>query len=255
MGNFWKESAFQPENAGYALFSAEYFGALALTLLAAAAAIWLFARADSRRRARLCRIFAWVPLGMEVLKFIVLLAQGRCAPNYYPIGFCSLVIYLYPVYAHAAHAAVRRTARCIICMGMLPAGLAALLFPNWIGHYPFLSYFSLHSYVWHAIMLFYPFWTWQKDREKLHLRDIFCGYVSVLLLVPVIFLINSRFGTNYWFLARPTDNHPLAALYHAVGAGTYFAVLLLIGIAIPAVVGLLENAILPHLLKGGGRHY
>ena len=81
----------------------------------------LFARADSRRRARLCRIFAWVPLGMEALKFIVLLAQGRCAPNYYPIGFCSLVIYLYPVYAHAAHAAVRRTARCIICMGMLPA--------------------------------------------------------------------------------------------------------------------------------------
>ncbi len=249
MGNFWKEKTHLPENTGYALFSAEYFLALALTVLVIVAAVIYFGRQNKKRQDALCRVFAWVPLGMELLKVIVLLPQGCYTPNYYPIGFCSLVIYLYPVYACTASEKVRRVARCIICMGMLPAGLAALLFPNWIGSYPFLSYFSLHSYLWHAVMLFYPMWTWQRDREKLQVQDIIYGYIAVMILVPFIFFINRRFGTNYWFLSEPTDNHPLAAVYRAVGAGAYFAVLVLLGMTIPCIFGLIQNALIPRLLS------
>ena len=249
MGNFWKEKTYLPENAGYALFSAEYFWALALTVLVIAAAVFLFGRQDPKRRDRLCRVFAWVPLGMELLKFIVLFPQGCYSSNYYPIGFCSLVIYIYPVYVCAASVNIRKAARCIICMGMFPAGLAALLFPNWIGHYPFLSYFSFHSYIWHAIMLFYPIWTWQKDRERFRFRDVLHGYIAVMILVPFIFLINRKFGTNYWFLSAPTDKHPLAGVYHAVGAGAYFAVLVVIGMVIPCIFGLIQNALIPRLLS------
>ena len=248
MGDFWKEKTCLPERAGYALFSAKYFLALALAVLVMAAAVAAFGRQDQKRKETLCRVFAWVPLGMEILKFIVLLSQGCCTPNYYPLGFCSLVIYVYPVYVLAKNDGVRRAARCILCMGTLPAGLAALLFPNWIGDYRFLSYFSLHSYIWHTLMLIYPLWTWQKDRETFRFRNIAQGYAAVLILVPFIILINRRFGTNYWFLSEPTANHPLAAVYHAVGAGAYFAVLVLIGMVIPALFGLLENALIPRLL-------
>ncbi len=252
MGDFWKEKTYQPEHAGYAMFSAKYFLALALTLLVIGAAVAAFGRQDQKRKDRLCRAAAWVPLGMEILKFIVLLSQGCCTPNYYPLGFCSLVIYLYPIYACAGNADVRRAARCIICMGTFPAGLAALLFPNWIGDYRFLSYFSLHSYIWHAFMLIYPIWTWQRDRETFRMRNIVQGYAAVLILVPFIVLINKRFGTNYWFLSEPTANHPLAAVYHAVGAGGYFGVLVLVGMVIPAVFGLLENLLIPRLLPKAG---
>ena len=250
MGDFWKEKTYLPEHAGYAMFSVQYFLALALTVLVIVAAVALFGRLDQKRKERLCRIFAWVPLAMEILKFIVLFSQGCYTPNYYPIGFCSLVIYVYPVYAHAVRERVRNTARCIICMGLLPAGLAALVFPNWIGHYRFLSYFSLHSYLWHAIMLFYPVWTWQKDRGKLRHRDMLPGYVIVLALVPVVGLINGRFGTNYWFLAAPTDNHPLAGVYHAAGAGGYFALLVLLGVTVAYLFGLIQNLLVPRLLSG-----
>ena len=249
MGDFWKEKTYLPPEQGYALFTAKYFFVLALAVLVIAAAIAAFGRVDQKQKDRLCRVFAWVPLGMEILKFIVLLAQGCCTPNYYPIGFCSLVIYVYPVYACARNKDVREAARCIICMGMLPAALFALLFPNWIGHYRLLSYFSLHSYIWHVLMLIYPAWTWQKDREKLRGRNIAQGYAAVLILVPLIVWLNSRFGTNYWFLAAPTDNHPFAPVYHAVGAGAYFAVLLVIGVIIPYIFGLLENRLVPRLLE------
>ena len=97
-------------------------------------------------------------------------------------------------------------------------------------------------------MLFYPFWTWQTERERFQPRDIVRGYIAVMILVPFIFLINRYFGTNYWFLAAPTDNHPFAAVYHTVGAAAYFAVLVLIGMTIPYLFGLLQNALIPKLL-------
>ena len=248
MGGFWSERTYLPEHAGYPVFSARYFLYLALFLLIAALAVFLYGRAGPKRKALLLRVFAWVPLGMEILKTAVLLAQGCYTPNYYPVGFCSLVIYLYPLYVCIPGGKVRNVLRCVICAAMLPAGLATLLFPNWIGHYPFLSYFSLHSYVWHTLMVVYPIWTWQKERVPLRIWDLWIAFVSVLMLVPVIVLINTFGGTNYWFLSAPTDNHPLAGIYHTVGAGGYFAMIMLVGVAVAALSAWLQDLILPRCL-------
>ena len=139
MSNFWKEKTYRPENEGYGLFSTEYFLVLVGAMVIVVAAILLFGRMKQNQKEKLCRIFAWVPLGMEILKFIVLFSQDCYTSNYYPIGLCSLVAYLYPIYAYTNNDKVKKAVRCIICMGMFPAGLVTLLFPNWIGHYPLLS--------------------------------------------------------------------------------------------------------------------
>ena len=249
MGGFWNEKTYLPENAGYSLFSARYFLFLSLCLFIAALAVFLYGRTSEKRKNILLRIFAWIPLGMEILKTIVLLAQDCFTPNYYPIGFCSLVIYLYPLYICIPNGKVREVLRCIICAVMLPAGLVTLLFPNWIGQYPFLSYFSLHSYIWHTHMIVYPLWTWQKEREPLRFRYLAPGFASVLCLIPIIVLINSLAGTNYWFLSAPTDNHPLAPIHHALGTWGYFTILVLVGVAVSSLSAWIQNLFIPRCLK------
>ena len=248
MGGFWGEKTYLPENAGYPIFSVRYFLFLGLALLVAALAVFLYGRANPKRKDMLLRVFCWVPLGMEILKTVVLLSQGCFTPNYYPIGFCSLVIYLFPLYVYVPAGRVKAVLRGIICAVMLPAGLVTLLFPNWIGQYPFLSYFSLHSYLWHTLMVVYPIWIWQKEREPLRLRDLAFAFGSILALIPFIVLINSLAGTNYWFLSAPTDNHPLAPIYHAIGAGGYFAILVLVGVAVASLSAWIQNLIIPRCL-------
>ncbi|MBQ3664909.1 MAG: YwaF family protein [Lachnospiraceae bacterium] len=249
MSNFWKEKTYRPENEGYGLFSTEYFLVLAIAMIIVVAAILFFGKKRQNEKERLCRIFAWVPLGMEIVKFIVLFSQGCYTSNYYPIGFCSLVAYLYPIYAYTKNDNLKKAVRCIICMVMLPSGLVTLFFPNWIGHYRLLSYFSLHSYIWHMIMVIYPIWTWQKDRKKLYVRDMVRGDSVIILLIPVIVLINKYCGTNYWFLSEPTDNHPLASVYRTAGPGGYFAVFVIIGVTIACLFGLLQNVLFMKFLS------
>ena len=251
MGIFWKEKTYRPEKEGYELFSTEYFLVLVVMMFIVAAAVIFFQRRDQKQKEKLCRILAWVPLGMEIVKFIVLFSQGCYTSNYYPIGFCSLVAYFYPVYAYTKSEKVKKAVRCIICMLMLPSGLATLLFPNWIGYYRLLSFFSLHSYIWHVIMVIYPIWTWQKDREKLYFRDMVRGNSFIVILIPVIVFINQSFGTNYWFLSEPTDNHPLSPVYRTAGKGGYFAAFVLIGAAISCLFGFLENMVYTRLQKKG----
>ena len=53
MGDFWKEKTYLPEHAGYAMFSVQYFLALALTVLVIVAAVALFGRLDQKRKERL----------------------------------------------------------------------------------------------------------------------------------------------------------------------------------------------------------
>ncbi|SEQ21530.1 Uncharacterized membrane protein YwaF [Lachnospiraceae bacterium RM5] len=249
MSIFWNEKKYRPENDGYGLFSTEYFLVLLGILVIAIVAVIIFGKKDKKSKEKIIKIFAWVPLVMEILKFIVLFSQGCYTSNYYPIGFCSLVAYLYPIYAYAKNEKIKRAMRCVICMVMLPSGFVTILFPNWIGHYRLLSYFSLHSYIWHVLMIIYPIWTWQKDREKLYFMDMVRGDSVIVILVPVIVLINKIFGTNYWFLSAPTDNHPFAPIYNTAGEVIYFAVFILAFALVACIFGILENILIMRLLK------
>ena len=254
MREFFLEKTYLPANEGYAMFSIKYFAILLLMLLIGTASIIFFSRQEEKRKEKLCRVFALVPAGMEILKFIILFSQGVYTPNYYPIGFCSLVTYIFPVYAFAKNRTVRNVARGLICMAMLPSGLLALLFPNWIGHYRFLSYFSLHSYLWHLLMVVYPFWTWLKDRERLRTINLIQGAIVFSPLIPIIVVINRVFGTNYWFLVEPTDNHPFASLYQVGGGGVYFAVLVILGYAVAGIFITLQNYFIPRWIQAERGH-
>ena len=249
MENFWKEKKYLPADAGYKMFSGKYFLALFAMLIIMASVIYCFGRLNKKAKEKICRVFAVLPFVMEVIKFIVLFSQDCYTSNYYPIGLCSLIIYIYPVYAFTKNEKVRRAARVLICNVMLPGGIVALLFPNWIGHYPFFSYFSLHSYIWHTLMLVYPVLTWLKDRSKLKMPDIIRGDAVILVFLPVIIFINYKFGTNYWFLAAPTDNHPFAAVYKNAGAGVYFGIFVLVSFLAACLVAWLQNIIMPRFIK------
>ena len=243
MADFWKEKSYLTEKVGYSIFSFKYFAVLAVIAIIIAVAIIFFKTRNDKQKLILIRVVSMVPLGMEIMKFIVLVSQNMYVPKYYPLGFCSLVAYVFPIYAFAKNEKVRNTARCIICMSMFPAGIVTLIFPNWIGNYRIFAYMALHSDIWHMLMIIFPIWTWLKDREKMRMPEMILGAVIMIALVPFVVMLNKAWDVNYWFLATPSENHPLAAVYNSIGPIGYFAGCVLLALVVGWTFGILQNAI------------
>lgn len=172
---------------------------------------------------RLIRIVAvWILL-FEIIKTIWGLSAGRYDHwyDYLPIWFCSLFI-PFSLLAGFGKGKARSLAISFLYYGGLIGGCTYLVFPTTsIGRYPFWHFITFHSMLYHTVMIYMAFFVIRHKLIEPSMSDR-KSYVLVIIAACVLaFIVNEILGTNYMFLAKPSNNNVMLQLALALTGPLY----------------------------------
>lgn len=233
---FWLHWKSLPTNAGYAHFSGTHLAALGVIAAILLVSVWTFRRVSDRAKQRWLKAIPLVMTGMEVIKDLLLYAQGRFSDQYLPLQLCSLGVFVFLLAEFLPGNRGRKVLGEIAMMLILPGAIAALLFPNWSPIYPLWNFFSLHSYTWHTLLIMYPLLLLETGVLDLSIRHIYYEILFLCAVVPPILLFDKRFHLNYMFVNWPVKDSPLEWMEQRMGNPGYLAGYVALTLAVLAVV-------------------
>ena len=229
---FWLEKTLLPKEMGYGLFSTAHLLSCGILLLFILLLYKGFrALQEGPQRRILQGIAVFMPL-LEAFKLGLLLYEGVFAGDYVPLYLCSMGMYLFPIVAFSRHPRRASYAGTVSLLFVLPGAVMALLFPNWIGYYPAISFMSLYSYIWHGLLILFPLCAFGMGLIILQKSSIPKAYLFLVAMLPIILTGDRLLGQNFWFLERPDVNNPFLGIYKALGYPLYLACVLTL--ALPA---------------------
>lgn len=228
---FWLEGTDLPDGIGFGLFSWKHI--LMDALCAAGIILLCFVfRTRSRMQQRLfLKVLALLLLAGNGLRDLVLVLDGRMGMSYLPLHLCSTAIFVYLLHAflpetweadpdgteHLHQSGFREALGEIGYTLLMPGTICALLFPDWT-RYPLMNFMSLHSFVWHALLIAYPMMLRISGRIHPVLSHLWYPVVYLCIITPPIMLFDKVTGCNYLFVSWPLKDTPQEWLYDLLGS-------------------------------------
>ena len=213
MTYFWTIQEHVPDGLGFRLFGIAHLLWLGGIVLAVLAIALTCRRWKPETVHRLLCGLTWAALLLEICKDGVLLYTGQFRPNYLPLDLCGLSIFV-------EFAAVRKPRPLLlesVYSLSLPGASLALLFPNWFS-LPLWNFFSLHSFLLHGLLVLVPAVLLARGILRPNWKRLpFCFTCVAAACVPVS-LVNRHFGTNFFFLERPSSGSPLVWFEQVFGS-------------------------------------
>ncbi len=176
-------------------WGAEHLGALAATLLCAAAVILTGRSGDEGRRRLTCRLLALVLAAEFVVEYALRLSlesYGSWRENL-PLHFCSVMM----VISFIALWWRQRWACAFVYFGVLAASIQGLITPALSDGFPSLTYFlffASHGLLFVAALTIPTVLNWRSKGFDI-VRCVLLGDLYLLCIIPV----NIWLGTNYGF--------------------------------------------------------
>jgi uncharacterized membrane protein YwaF len=193
-----------PKGLGFSHFDGTHIGWLLLcAVVTLGNALWYRKLSEQGRRnwriVMACLLFA-----NEVFKHTMLLIGDRWTVNYIPLHLCSINIFTIGYHAFRPN----KTLNAFLYTVVIPATLAALLFPTWT-ELPVLNFSHLHSFTIHICLLMYPIVLTAAGEIRPDPRNIpQCLGMLALMAVPALGA-NLLLGTNFMFLMEAEKGNPL----------------------------------------------
>ena len=226
---FWLEQSLLPYPMGYGRFSWQHLLTLGILLVLGILLYNLFCRLSKEGQRRFLQVIAVMMPVMELFKITLLIFEGVFDLSYLPFFLCSLGIYVFPIIAFSKYGRVVYLTSVVCLLVLVPASLAALLFPDWIGDYPAISFMSLYSYLWHFLLILFPLCAWRADYMEVHTSSSLVAFLAMFALLPIILILDNVLGQNYWFIEKPEVNNPFYGIYEFGGQALYMGVLFTAG--------------------------
>ena len=162
-------------------------------------------------------------LSLEVVKQLYLLWSGQY--NYWspPLHLCGLGLFMIGWHVFWPN----RTTATLLYSLTLPGAAIALLFPGWAND-PVGSFLHIHSFIFHLLLVLYVAMLLSARQLCLYVRDLWRSALFLIVFVPLVYMYNGAFQTNFMFLNAPVKGTPLQWLYEAFGASGYLVSLAIV---------------------------
>ncbi|MBR2046313.1 MAG: YwaF family protein [Agathobacter sp.] len=167
-------------------------------------------------------VSVWI-LILEIIKTIWGVSAGRYGHwyDYLPIWFCSLFI-PFSLLAGFAKGKLREIAVSFLYYGGFVGGCTYLVFPTTsIGRYPFWHFITFHSMLYHTVMIFMAFFVIRNKLLEPSMKDRKAHVLVVVGACVLAYVVNEMLGTNYMFLAKPSNNNVMLQLALALTGPLY----------------------------------
>lgn len=234
-----------PPEAGFPGFGPEHLAMLAVLAAISAGVVLLGCRMESKHRSVLLKCLAAVLVLLELTTDGILILTGAFSVGYLPLHLCNIAMFLCLWFAWQPSSDVAGQLVWSLCF---PAGMAALLFPDWT-NMPIWHFLSLSSFFYHAVMVQFSLIAVISGMARPRLRSVWKAMVFLAALAAVVYGINLKLKTNFMFLRWPIPGTPLMLCAKLPGRWGY-----LLGYALLAACVLVLLNLPFHLLGCWKRH-
>lgn len=170
--------------------------------------------AASRRKMRIW--IAWTFIVAEIVKNIYIWHYEQWHLNVLPLELCALAMFAIFLHAYTQSTIIGQ----LLFAVFLPGAVCALLFPAWT-HRALLDFVSVHSFLYHILIVGYVCMMLYVKEIVPNIRAIWQPALFIACVTPIIYGINERFGTNFFFLSKPAKGSPIVILEHWLGNPGY----------------------------------
>jgi len=200
------------------IFSAKHFILIAITILGIIIALkFTVNKKDTKKIIRNCTIFIWI---YEIIIMLFKISvNGIKNPNHYiPLYYCSILLYAGAL-SSFGKGRLKRIGDVFLATGAIIGGVVYMIFPTTsLLTYPMIHLVSMHSFIFHGIMLYLGILVNLSNYIELKHKDII-SYASLVGIICVIaFIVNQIFDSNLMFISKNFEAVSIInALYTSLG--------------------------------------
>lgn len=234
-----------PKDVGFALY-----GKWHLLFLAGIAGLTVFMLCSLRRKQaeaqnRVLRGLSVSMVILEICKDFLLALIGAFSTSYLPLHLCSIAMFVCLYYAFHPNSQGAGQLLYSVCF---PGALCALLFPDWTA-FPILHFQSLHSFLYHLLLVEVSLSPVAWGRIRPGIREIPRSLVFLVVVAVPVYIMNHIMHTNYMFLQIPSKGSPLELFAAIPGKWGYLLGYLLLVLAILVFLNAPFSLVSRHSMK------
>lgn len=163
-----------------------------------------------------CTIIIWI-LEAIIITFKLKTGSIRNINNYVPLYYCSLLLYAGALVSFAK-GKLQRMGEVFLAVGGITGGLIFIIMPTTsLPTYPMFHIVSLHSFLFHGIMIYLGILVNVTNYITLKFTDI-KYYASLVGIVCVLaYIMNNIFDSNLMFISKNFPGTPIEYIYKFTG--------------------------------------
>lgn len=215
------------EFAPCGMFTKEHFILLAITVLIIIIALKnTVNKKDTKKIIRKCTIFLWI-MEVIIILFKILITKSRNVNDFLPLYYCGIILYA-GVCSSLGKNTIERTGNVFLATGAIVGGIIFLIFPTTsLLTYPTIHLVSIHSFIFHGIMMYLGLLVNFSNYIELKNKDII-NYASIVGIVCLVaYIVNKQFDSNLMFISKNFSVVPLIK-YLYENTGNFFTPLMII---------------------------
>lgn len=226
------------------LFTIDHFKLIIITILGIIIALKKTAhktKEEVKQIIKRCTELVWI-FEIIIIAFKLCTGDIKNVGNYVPLYYCSLLLYAGAL-ASFAKGGLKRAGEVFLATGGIIGGIVFIILPTTsLPAYPMWHIVSLHSFLYHGIMVYLGILINATHYITLQATDI-KYYISLVGIVCVLaYIINNIFDSNLMFISKNFPGTPIEILYKLTGP--FFTLVTSVGqMTLPfyIVYGLLNN--------------
>lgn len=171
---------------------------------------------ETKKIIKNCTIFVWI---CEIIKIFFKIARNGTSNlnEYVPLYYCSLLLYS-GLLSSFGKGKIKRTGDVFLATGGIVGGLVFIFFPTTsLPTYPMLHLASIHSFIFHGIMLYLGMLINLTKYIEINLKDI-TYYASLIGIICILaYIVNKIFGSNLMFISENFPGTFIEGIYNFTG--------------------------------------
>lgn len=210
-----------PENCGFPIFGRMHFIWLTCIAIVIFLLCRIYLRLTKIRQLQMLNITVLLTLCCTFTQDAILTVTGHMNARMLPFHLCDLAGFFYLFLQMQALRTGRWTSLVEIALCLfMPGAVLGILFPVW-NVYPPFHYMTIHGFVYHALIILYPWLLFVSGNIRPKTRHIWQPVLLLCGIVPPVYLFNKKFDSNYMFINVPPENTPLEFLADQMGNPDY----------------------------------
>ena len=200
------------------MFTVQHFILIVITLIAIIIALkyTVNKKEEVRKIIRRCTIFVCI---FELIKIVFKIATGGISNlnNYVPLYYCSRLIYA-GLLSSFTEGKLRSTGDVFLSTGAVVGGIIFIFFPTTsLPTYPMLHLVSIHSFIFHGIMVYLGLLLNLTNYIELENKDIAYYFTLVGIICVIAYIVNKIFDSNLMFISKNFPGTIIEVFYNLMG--------------------------------------
>ena len=163
-----------------------------------------------------CTIFVWI-CEVIIIAFKIAINGTKNLNEYVPLYYCSLLLYS-GLLSSFGKGKLKRAGDVFLATGGIVGGIVFIFFPTTsLPSYPMLHLVSIHSFIFHGIMLYLGLLINITNYIELTSKDItyYSSLIGIICLLA--YIVNKIFGSNLMFISRNFPGTFIEYIYNFMG--------------------------------------